>query len=118
MGLLRRNLVGRTVVIISHDMALVAEYATRVIAMREGTVLADGTPADVFSQCEVLEGTSIRPPQAAVLAAELGLPGVLTVADAVREMALQRHRSGRPSSPRLLRRPRWTTSSPVRAASS
>jgi energy-coupling factor transport system ATP-binding protein len=77
---------GQTIVIISHDMALVAEYATRVIAMCEGQVLADGTPAEVFSQREVLRETNIRPPQAAVLAAELGLPGVLTVNDAVREM--------------------------------
>lgn len=78
---------GRTVVIISHDMALVAEYATRVIAMRNGHVLTDGTPAEVFSRHEVLQETNIRPPQAAVLAAELGLPGVLTVKDAVREMS-------------------------------
>lgn len=78
---------GRTVVIISHDMALVAEYATRVIAMRNGYVLTDGTPAEVFSQREVLQETNIRPPQAAVLAAELGLSGVLTVNDAVREMS-------------------------------
>ncbi|MEU5836119.1 energy-coupling factor ABC transporter ATP-binding protein [Streptomyces diacarni] len=77
---------GRTVVIISHDMALVAEYATRVIAMRRGHVLADGTPAQVFSQREVLQETNIRPPQAAVLAAEIGLPGALTVDQAVRSM--------------------------------
>ncbi|CAL9331022.1 energy-coupling factor ABC transporter ATP-binding protein [Streptomyces sp. enrichment culture] len=77
---------GRTVVIISHDMALVAEYATRVVAMRRGHVLADGTPAEVFSQREVLQETNIRPPQAAVLAAEIGLPGVLTVDHAVHAM--------------------------------
>lgn len=82
---------GRTVVIISHDMALVAEYATRVVAMREGKVIADGTPAQVFSQREVLHHTNIRPPQAAVLAAELGLPEVLTVDDAVAAM-IDRHR--------------------------
>ncbi|MFA3877749.1 energy-coupling factor ABC transporter ATP-binding protein [Streptomyces sp. MMCC 100] len=89
---------GRTVVIISHDMALVAEYATRVIAMRKGHVLTDGTPAEVFSRREVLQETNIRPPQAAVLAAELGLTGVLTVDDAVREMsgALTRSRSPLP----------------------
>jgi energy-coupling factor transporter ATP-binding protein EcfA2 len=77
---------GRTVVIISHDMALVAEYATRVIAMKSGKVIADGPPAEVFSQREVLHDTNIRPPQAAVLAAELGLSGVLTVDDAVEAM--------------------------------
>ncbi|MFJ3185036.1 energy-coupling factor ABC transporter ATP-binding protein [Streptomyces halstedii] len=95
-SLAHHHTLGRTVVIISHDMALVAEYATRVIAMRQGRVLTDGTPAEVFSQREVLQETNIRPPQAAVLAAELGLPGVLTVDDAVREMsaALGGTRSG------------------------
>lgn len=77
---------GQTIVIISHDMALVAEYATRVIAMRKGHVLTDGPPAQVFSKKEVLQETNIRPPQAAVLGSELGLRGVLTVTDAVREM--------------------------------
>lgn len=88
---------GQTIVIISHDMALVAEYATRVIAMRKGHVLTDGPPAEVFSQREVLQETNIRPPQAAVLGAELGLHGVLTVTDAVREMRDALNRS--PSRP-------------------
>ncbi|MDJ1136797.1 energy-coupling factor ABC transporter ATP-binding protein [Streptomyces iconiensis] len=90
---------GRTVVIISHDMALVAEYATRVIAMRQGHVLMDGTPAEVFSRREVLQETNIRPPQAAVLAAELGLPGVLTVDDAVRGMSDVLTRAPSPGAP-------------------
>lgn len=77
---------GSTVVIISHDTALVAEYATRVIAMRHGQVLTEGTPTEVFSQQAVLEETNTRPPQAAVLGAKLGLSEVLTVEDAVREM--------------------------------
>ncbi|GAB3580071.1 hypothetical protein GCM10027445_49730 [Amycolatopsis endophytica] len=84
--LARYRSAGHTVVIISHDMALVAEYATRVIAMRQGRVLADGTPREVFAQQEVLRGTNIRPPQAAVLTAALGLPGAITVDDAVREL--------------------------------
>lgn len=81
------NNTGRTVVIISHDMALVAEYATRVIAMRKGHVLADGPPREVFSRVDVLEQTNIRPPQAAVLANRLGHQSVLTVDEAVSAMA-------------------------------
>jgi energy-coupling factor transport system ATP-binding protein len=74
---------GKTVVIISHDMALVTSFATRVIAMQEGHVLVDGTPHEVFSRPDVLEGTNVRPPQAAVLASRLGYSNVLTVAEAV-----------------------------------
>lgn len=81
--LARFNHAGHTIVIISHDMALVAEYASRVIAMRNGQVLADGTPRQVFSRPQVLEETNIRPPQVAVLATRLGYPGVLSVEEAV-----------------------------------
>lgn len=84
------NRSGRTVVIISHDMALVAEYASRVIAMRTGHILADGTPHEVFSRPDVLEETNIRPPQAAVLASRLGHHGVLTVGEAVAAMSAGR----------------------------
>ncbi|MCM3659784.1 energy-coupling factor ABC transporter ATP-binding protein [Georgenia satyanarayanai] len=89
--LARYNRTGRTVVIISHDMALVAEYASRVIAMRTGHVLADGTPHEVFSRPDVLEETNIRPPQAAVLATRLGYHGVLTVDEAVAAMSATRN---------------------------
>lgn len=83
------NKTGRTVVIISHDMALVAEYATRVVAMRKGHVLADGPPREVFSRVDVLEQTNIRPPQAAVLASRLGHQSVLTVNEAVSAMTAE-----------------------------
>ncbi|WAP60161.1 energy-coupling factor ABC transporter ATP-binding protein [Streptomyces sp. S465] len=78
---------GRTVVAVSHDMALVAEYATRIVAMREGRVLADGPPRQVFARPEVLESTNIRPPQVTVLGARLGHPGLLTVDEAVTALA-------------------------------
>ncbi|REE75464.1 energy-coupling factor transport system ATP-binding protein [Rhodococcus wratislaviensis] len=74
---------GTTIVIISHDMALVAEYATRIVAMRNGSVLADGTPRQVFGRTDVLETTNIRPPQVTLLGTALGHPGWLTVTDAV-----------------------------------
>lgn len=85
--LARFNRSGKTVVIISHDMALVAAYSSRVIAMQNGNVLADASPHEVFSRPEVLEETNVRPPQAAVLASRLGYRGVLTVPEAVDVMA-------------------------------
>lgn len=68
--------------VISHDMALVAEYATRVVAMRDGSVLADGASAEVFAAADVLETTNITPPQVTSFCARLGLPGVLSVPEA------------------------------------
>jgi len=54
---------GHTIIIITHDMPIVAHYAHRVIVMGLGKVIADGSPKAVFSQPEVLAQTYIEPPQ-------------------------------------------------------
>lgn len=65
LGLLSRKMkqLGKTIIIISHDMDFVAEYADRVIVMNESRVILDGTPADVFSNEEVMRTAHIMPPQ-------------------------------------------------------
>ncbi len=55
---------GRTIVIITHDMNIVAEYAERVVVMANGRIVADGEPADVFVQESALREAYLRPPQA------------------------------------------------------
>ncbi len=77
--------LGKTVLIITHDMTLVAEYCQRVVAFRDGFVTFTGTPTELFSKPEVLNKTGLRPPTSATLAACLradrpDLPPVLTVA--------------------------------------
>jgi energy-coupling factor transport system ATP-binding protein len=66
---------GRTVVAISHDMRFVAESFDRVVVMRAGSVVLDGTPAQVFDARNVatLASTWLEPPLAAVVGARLGL---------------------------------------------
>lgn len=74
---------GHIIVIITHDMPIVARYARRVIAMGLGEILADGPTAEVFSRPEPLAQTFIEPPQITQLAQKtrsLGFdPGTLTV---------------------------------------
>ncbi|HSM58954.1 MAG TPA: ATP-binding cassette domain-containing protein [Candidatus Sulfomarinibacteraceae bacterium] len=74
---------GHTIIIITHDMPIVARYANRVVAMGQGQILADGPTADVFSDADVLAKTSLAPPQITQLAQRtqsLGFqPGTLTV---------------------------------------
>lgn len=41
---------GHTVVAVLHDLNLAARYATHLIAMRDGAVLATGVPADVVTE--------------------------------------------------------------------
>jgi energy-coupling factor transport system ATP-binding protein len=80
---------GHTIIIITHDMPIVAQYARRVILMSEGKILADDETARVFSQPDVLAQAFLEPPEITQLAQsvqELGFsPGTLTVAEMLRE---------------------------------
>ncbi len=64
---------GRTIIIITHDMPLVAEHAMRVVVMNQGRIAMEGAPEEIFSQTEKLRELSLRSPQVTVLAKELGL---------------------------------------------
>ena len=66
---------GRTVVAISHDMRFVAETFPRVVVMRAGRIVLDGSPTEVFAQSNwpTLESTYLEPPIAARLGAAAGL---------------------------------------------
>jgi energy-coupling factor transport system ATP-binding protein len=59
---------GHTIIIITHDMPIVAQYARRTVAMGLGKIMADGSTAEVFAQPDVLEATFIEPPQITQLA--------------------------------------------------
>lgn len=54
---LNRN--GHTVVMITHSMRLVAQYATRCIVMREGRIAGEGHPRAVFANPEWLHASSL-----------------------------------------------------------
>jgi energy-coupling factor transport system ATP-binding protein len=66
---------GRTVIAISHDMRFVAEAFERVIVMRDGRIVIDGTPAEVFAEpaWPTLASTFLEPTLAARIGARLGL---------------------------------------------
>jgi energy-coupling factor transporter ATP-binding protein EcfA2 len=66
---------GRTVIAISHDMRFAAECFRRVIVMKAGRVILDGSPEVVFGEeaWPELRATFLEPPLAAVAGARLGL---------------------------------------------
>jgi len=84
---------GRTVVTISHDMRFVAESFERVVALRQGSVVADGTPAEVFAESgwPALRSTNLEPTLAALAGARLGLGSTPT--EAAFEAALRTDRT-------------------------
>lgn len=63
---------GTTVVMVCHDMEVVADFADRVIVMTAGCVVADGPVFEVMRDEEVLAKASIEPSQMTALSMLLG----------------------------------------------
>jgi energy-coupling factor transport system ATP-binding protein len=70
------NEEGKTMVLITHDMKLVAEHARRVVVMSRGRILLDSDPRGVFSDPELLRQSNLEPPPVALLAHRLSSLGV------------------------------------------
>lgn len=83
----RLNREGRTIIIITHEMDLVARFASRVIVLYEGQILLDGNPREVFSKPELLKKTWVTPPKMAQLSWRLrDRLGILCIALNVEEV--------------------------------
>jgi energy-coupling factor transport system ATP-binding protein len=66
---------GRTVIAITHDMEFAARHFRRVVVMRGGEVVLDGSPTTVFApgSWDVLASTGLAAPPAVRVAAAMGL---------------------------------------------
>ncbi len=91
---LLRNLQrqGKTIVIITHDMSLVADYCQRVLAFRDGSVAFTGTPRELFGRAELLQRTGLRQPTSAALSTRLreqnpDAPFLMTVEEWVKALS-------------------------------
>lgn len=71
-------------VVATHDMQLVAEWATRVLVLSQGKVIADLTPRELFCNAELCREVGLRPPQITQVGLELGMtPVPLSVSEFV-----------------------------------
>lgn len=74
---------GRTIVLITHDMRLVADYVPKSIVLEKGNIVLQGATRALFQETETLAGTKLEPPQVTRLAqrlAPVGIPNtILTV---------------------------------------
>jgi energy-coupling factor transport system ATP-binding protein len=57
------NELGHTIIVVTHCMWIVAEYAHRCVVMREGRIILDENTRTLFSKEEDLEKNSLTPPQ-------------------------------------------------------
>lgn len=83
-----RDQMGKTIVIITHNMKTVGNHCDRVLVMSKGNLILDGTPREVFANEEKLLDADILPPQITrlgkALSKDFGCPkDVLTVDEMV-----------------------------------
>ena len=62
---------GYTFVVVTHDMELAAELATRVVVMQSGRIVADGDPRKVLTDKELLASARLEPPTLTKVFSEL-----------------------------------------------
>lgn len=67
----RLNADGTSVLMVSHDMELVADWAQRLIVMHEGRIVAEGPVFDVMRNAPAFEAASLLPSQ--IVGVSLGL---------------------------------------------
>ena len=68
------NAQGHTIIVISHDIELAAEYAKRILVIFEGGLLLDGDPRDVFLEEEKLQQTFLTVPDIFAFTRSIGMP--------------------------------------------
>ncbi|MBD8070149.1 ABC transporter ATP-binding protein [Bacillus sp. PS06] len=70
-----------TIIVATHDMQLVAEWANRILVMHHGELIADNTCEIIFKQEDLLDQAGLVPPQIVTLCNELGFPYCATIED-------------------------------------
>lgn len=62
---------GKTIIIVTHDMNVVAEYTNRVLVMNQGKLVFDGTPVTLFSNQVLLRECNLDLPSVSRLIQDL-----------------------------------------------
>ncbi len=81
------NQNGTTIVMITHDMDVVAKYAARTIVMTGGSVILDGETRNVFAAADALKAAFVVPPQCVQLSQKLSANGLTDVVMDEQELA-------------------------------
>jgi iron complex transport system ATP-binding protein len=76
---------GRTLVMVLHDLNQACRYATRIVAMRDGVLVAEGAPGDVVTaelvqevfglECRVIPDPETGTPLVVPAARRVAVPG-------------------------------------------
>ena len=74
------------IILVSHSMEEVAQYADRVIAMSKSKIVLDGSTEDVFAHRAELEEIGLGVPEVCAFTQSIGLGDVLTVEEAAEKI--------------------------------
>jgi energy-coupling factor transport system ATP-binding protein len=77
-----------TVILVTHDMRLVAEMAGRIIILKDGTVAADANPHTIFADHALLKENFLEEPQITKVSQLLGYGTCLTVSELLHTMGV------------------------------
>ena len=86
---------GRTIVVVSHNMKLIADLTERAVVLSRGRKIADGSTREILADKELLRRAGLSPTPVSELASDLGIAGherVITEDDLI--TALCRGRDG------------------------
>ena len=64
---------GHTIVIITHDMQLMLDYSDRALVVSDGQILADLSPAELFTHPDILQEANLKETSIFALANRLGM---------------------------------------------
>jgi len=85
---------GKTVIVITHDMDIVARYAERCIVLNYGRKILDEPPRKLFSKVEVLQEAYLEPPQITQLGLKLNLPKIFLTVEEMYEFLMSQLKQG------------------------
>ncbi len=64
---------GHTIVMITHDMQLMLDYSDRALVVSDGQILADFSPAELFTHPDILQEANLKETSIFALANRLGM---------------------------------------------
>ncbi|MBE2899742.1 ATP-binding protein [Methanothermobacter thermautotrophicus] len=73
--LLELSMEGITVIISSHDVEIISQFAERVFVLNNGKLIAEGTPREIFRDAELISRASLGLPRTADLMNRLRMAG-------------------------------------------
>jgi energy-coupling factor transporter ATP-binding protein EcfA2 len=84
----RFHKMGKTIILITHDMAVLSAICQHTFVMRQGKVMLEGPTREVMKEVQQLAQTFLTPPQVAQLSIRLELPELALTVEEAAEMIL------------------------------